>query len=457
MKSYIFIISIFLSVSLQATTFVGDGVGSSQKEAKKESLADLSFAIKSEVKSSFSSAADSQGRKSSKKLLKVSSNLPIIGSEFEVSKVAADYKAISTLDASKARPLYDDKLKTLYQEIDGLIKDIKAEDKSSQYRTYTQLLSLLNNYDRYRSVALVLGLKNIPTPSISVSEAKLKVQALSESFADLKQAIAFLTKGIKSKNIYIFPPKASTSNEITPFAKIVKAYMKSNISSSDSLKASNALIRSAYHVDKNGMSLSLSLINSKREVLFSNVVHLDKKAYANYRVTPKSIDFDKLLHDGYITKSKLKAFIKTDSGDDDLLFVSGDTVQLFIKINNPAYFYLVGHVDQEGKKFSYIVDLSETEGQEQFVKYVDVEDANKWTSLGEFDVEAPFGVESIQLIASSKRIKKLPQHYYDEDSGYHILGKDPRKVAIATRGLKKRMSKKAQVAESVLMYTTMEK
>ena len=457
MKIKLLSLLLVATTSVYATNFVGDGFGQSHKEAKKESLADLSFSIKSEVKSTIQSHKDNKGANSVLKDLKVSSDLPIIGSEFTLSDFGNGYKALSTLDTSKAKPLYRDKLKSLKAEINTLATQVKSENKTAQYRTYMQLLSLLDNYDRYRSVAAVLGVEDISDAKISLSEVKLQIATLSESFSDLKQAIGAVTKGIKAKSIYVFPPKAENSNEITPFAKVVRSYLSQNVNSTKSVGDAKAFLRGEYLIDSKGMSLSISVINQAKEVLFSNVVRLEPSAYSSYSIKPKSIDFDKLLHEGYITKSKMKARLKTANGDEDLLFVAGDTVRLFAKLNNPGYFYLVGHVEQDGKKFSYIVDLSEVDGQTKFVQNVDVEDANKWMMLGEFEVEAPFGIESMQMIASSKKITKLPKHYYDEDSGYHVLGSDPRKVAVATRGLKKKMSKKAQVAEAVLMFTTMKK
>jgi len=460
MKRKLLTLSILVTMSLSAETFMGDGFGHSHKEAKKESLADLSFAIKSEVKSAVNKdviVAGGEVDKSVSKVLKVSSDLPIIGSVFELSDFGSGYKAISTLDANKAKPLYEDKLKSLKKEIDTLLVQAKSENKAAQYRTYTQMLSLLDNYDRYRSVGVVLGVTGLVDPNISSSEVKLRIANLSESFTDLKQAMAFVTQGVKTKSIYVFPPKADGSNEATQFSKVAKSYLSQNLSSTKSMESAQAFLKGEYLVDKEGMNFSISVISKDREVLFSNAVRLDEAAFSRYTYKPKSIDFDKLLHDDLIVKSKMKARLKTANGDEDLLFVAGDTVRLFAKLNNRGYFYLVGHVEQDGKKFSYLVDLSEVEGETKFVQHVDAEDANRWMMLGEFDVESPFGIESMQMIASSKKITKLPKHYYDEDSGYHVLGKDPRKVAVATRGLKKKMSRTAQVAEAVLMFTTMEK
>ncbi len=446
-----------LPLALGAATFQGEGFGHSHKEAKKEALADLASTIKSEVRSAFNTLQKSDGTKASSKTLRVTSDLPIIGAEYSMFDISGGYSAVSQLDPQKAKKLYADKLTQLTGEIDTLYTQAEGEDKRGQYRTYQEMLTLLNNYERYRSVAVILELKNLPKPKLTSSQARLKLKSLSLRVDTIALAAEVLASGMTEKGIFVFPPKAESSNEITPFAKVVKQELTGQLQTVADVKKAAFTLRGSYQEHQGAMTLAVELLNDKREVVRSNVVELSKQAYAHLQTQPKSIDFDKLLHEGYIAKSSLKARIKTDSGDEDLLFVQGQSTRLFVKLNNPGYFYIVGHVDQKGKKFSYLLDLSESEGETKFVQYVDVEDANKWIMLGEFEIEPPFGIESIQMIASNKKITKLPQHYYDEKSGYHILGKDPMAAVTATRGLKKKKSKVAQTAEAVLMFTTMAK
>jgi hypothetical protein len=86
--------------------------------------------------------------------------------------------------------------------------------------------------------------------------------------------------------------------------------------------------------------------------------------------------------------------------------------------------------------------------------FINADDANHWISLGTFTVEEPFGVESLQIIASNKKITTLPKTKYDEDSGYYIISKNINKTLMATRGLKKKKSKKIEISEDVLSFTT---
>ncbi len=85
---------------------------------------------------------------------------------------------------------------------------------------------------------------------------------------------------------------------------------------------------------------------------------------------------------------------------------------------------------------------------------MNADDTNHWISIGTFTVEAPFGIESLQLIASNKKISKLPKHYYDEKSGYYLIGKNPKEGLAKTRGLIRKKSKKQEISEAVLLFTT---
>ena len=106
-----------------------------------------------------------------------------------------------------------------------------------------------------------------------------------------------------------------------------------------------------------------------------------------------------------------------------------------------------------------MVDLTDASGKRKFIYYVAADDVNKWVSLGEFEAASPFGVESIQLIASEKDlIDKLPHHQYDHETEYHVIATNIEEgvsLTRSTRGLKKKENTQvAESAETVLMFTT---
>jgi hypothetical protein len=113
---------------------------------------------------------------------------------------------------------------------------------------------------------------------------------------------------------------------------------------------------------------------------------------------------------------------------------------------------------KEHRRYSYLLELQEAERNRKFVYYVNADDANKWISLGEFDVVKPFGVESLQVIASTvDPVDELPSYRYDPKTGLYISFREPKEGVLKARALRKKMSEEAQTAEAVLMLTTMEK
>ena len=80
-------------------------------------------------------------------------------------------------------------------------------------------------------------------------------------------------------------------------------------------------------------------------------------------------------------------------------------------------------------------------------------------SLGAFEVAPPFGTERLQVFAAEETpIDLLPPHFYDDESGYYLIGENAAapKVADRTRGLKRIRQESKAEAESVLIFSTYE-
>lgn len=120
-----------------------------------------------------------------------------------------------------------------------------------------------------------------------------------------------------------------------------------------------------------------------------------------------------------------------------------------------GYIYLVGYTQTTDGKMSYLLELSEGVGDSKFIKFINADDASRWISLGAFTISAPFGIESLQVIASNKKIRSLPTTKYDEESGYYIISTNIKKALKKTRGLRPKKSGKVETSEDVMSFTTM--
>jgi len=135
-------------------------------------------------------------------------------------------------------------------------------------------------------------------------------------------------------------------------------------------------------------------------------------------------------------------------------------MEVFIKLNKQGYFYIVGYTHNSEGEFSYLLDLNDTKGKRRFIFFVNADEMNKWISLGKFKISAPFGIESLQVIASDKDLlSNLPKYKFDTKMEYYIISRDNKNAVVQTRALKRprKKNKKQKFAEAVLMFTTIRK
>ncbi len=455
----IFTLFILLTLFAYSNDIIGIGFGKNIKEAKYEALSDLSYSIKTDVHSKFvtykTQSDDKTNSKSTSEII-ISSNLPILGAKFELFDNTDNVEATVTLSPKNVKKLYISKLDSLTKEIKELKNEItKTKDTYLKEKLLNEILNKLNEFERYYTVSIVMDINYINKINITKESIENKLLNLHHNLNSIELASKYLAKTFKNyKNIYLYPPKIKNSHEITPFAKAFSLHVKPYINTTNIKKAKFKLI-GEYIYSNSGLIISYDLIDSKtHKNKISKTITLKPKAYEKYRIEPKNIDFDKLLHNGVIYSKSLRASISTNKGTDNLLFNKGEEIELLIKFNKMAYYYIIGYTQTNGIKHSYLLELNEGIGKDKFIGFVNADDINHWISIGSFIIKAPFGIESIQLIASNKRITTLPKYYYDKKTSYYIIGENPQDALLLTRGLIRKKNKKQEVSEAVLLFTT---
>jgi hypothetical protein len=447
--------TILITSSLSAD-ISGIGFAQTNKEAKKEALSDLSQVIKSEVRSSFESTTTDKSQ-NSKSNIKISSNLPILGADFTFIDRELEVEAKVKLSPAKVSFLYTKKLQNINQEIKTIIKELKNAKPSLKLQLYTQAYSLLKDYDRYESVALILGAKLPKRPLLTKTKVKLELSKLNSDINTLEMASNILATSFIEKNIYVYPPLMQNYTTVAEFGSVFSKELKSKVKSVKKPEDALYILVGEYTLVKNMMVLNYELLSKKtNEVVVSKTININEKAYEGIKTKPNNIDFDALLNSGVIQSSSLKVSLNSNKGSENLLFKHGETVQLFVKLNKMGYFYIVGYTQTKEGRLSYLLELQEGRGNSKFIKFVNADDASRWISLGEFTVEKPFGIESLQVIASNKKISYLPAVKYNEDSGYYVISNNIKKALSQTRGIKKKRNKKTEFSEDVMSFTTME-
>jgi len=159
-----------------------------------------------------------------------------------------------------------------------------------------------------------------------------------------------------------------------------------------------------------------------------------------------------------LRKRDFRVSVRSNKGSQDLMFQEGDSLEIYVKLNKPGYFYIVGHTFAGEEPFSYLLDLQEeADPPRRFVQFVNADDVNRWISLGEFEIYPPLGLEHLQVIASKEDlVQRLPEYHFDAGSEFYLVGKDPTDGLAKTRAAKrpKKKSPENYSAEALLTYTS---
>jgi len=445
-----------LTSTLLLADVSGIGYGNSLKEAKSEALSDVSQVIKSEVRTRYTSHSTDSAAKS-EFFSQVSSNLPLLGISFETKAVGQTTEAIATLKSDRVLPIYEEKLKTLNATMQDTLKEIKkSHSPSFKLKGYEKLYTLTKEFTRYKSVAMVLDPKARYKSVISTAKVEREIMKLTTDIDSLDLAATVIAKVFDKKDIYLYPPHSVNNSNIAEFGSVMMKHLEGKLSLAHSLYRARYIAVGEYSIGKKSLILNMQLLDAQtKDVVAAKSVVINKKAYKGIALEPQGVDFNTLLKKGVAESSKLKVSLNSNKGSESLLFRAGEEVELFVKLNKMGYLYIVGYTENSEQKISYLLELSEGEGSSRFVKFINADDASKWISLGAFTIEPPFGIESLQVIASNKKITKLPVVKYDEESGYYIISTEIKEALEHTRGLRPKRSGKVESSEDVISFTTM--
>jgi len=387
------------------------------------------------------------------------SELPLLGVDYTFFNKKDEMFCKAYFNVDKAKHLYKEKLQILASEFDKTVQQNKNKNKHSEYQYLSEMLAKHNQFHKYVLVARFIGLKDIPDLSMTASQIKNKLLTIESAAPDLDLAAELLTRDLPDERYYVYAVQQQGSQEVTELARLLRDKVMTKVKSFDDSRQASFIMKGHYEIHRDGISVTYRVVNDFGETHATRVAKLAKSAYEDLDYKSKSIDFNKLLHEGYVVSNKFHTEIITNQGKSDLLFTDGETVELYVRLNQPGYFYIVAHNTTDGR--SYIMDLNEVPGDRRFIQYVNADQANRWISLGSFEVGEPYGVENLQLIASNKDfVGQLPGNYYDNQAELYFLREGSVKSAmLRTRGLKRKKSKKQQAltSEATLTITTMEK
>jgi len=161
-KILIVVFTIFFVTLSFSKTLEGVGYGTSEQDAKKEALGDLSSQIQISIKSSFSSNKSMDNGISKKDLnssISTTSETKLIGVEYDVNKkwFRSQYTAKASIDDSKVS-IYEKKANEFISLVN--VNVANSQDENNLLLKKNFLESALENYDNflaYRNIAIILG------------------------------------------------------------------------------------------------------------------------------------------------------------------------------------------------------------------------------------------------------------------------------------------------------------
>jgi len=461
------ILNITIISILNATTITGIGYADLEPEAKKEALSDLSNKISVDVKSDFITITKTLGKeyeKSNEKIVELSSNLPILGVQFEELVGKRLVKSTAIINSKNTLSLYEIELKRLYKNISTSMLDLDTnKNDDTKYTILNQLLQDIESFNKHKVVAVILGAKNLPILAITKSEVTNKLQSYIQSIPSIKIASELLSSNINQRDIYISAIKPNGSNEITQFSKLLKSQMSVKLNTVIQPTNAQYFLRGNYEILKNSIFITTTLSDTNNKMIQTNTVSLKPSAYKNTRYKPSTKTFDKAMNSEFIKSGKLNVQVgfKGYSRTDGIDLNSGDTVDIVVKTNKPMCYFLLGHTLKDKNKFSYVLPIGSDNSP--FINNITGEDVNRnITVIDEVPISEPFGSENLQIFASTfKKNGTCPlvvPNTTENKDGYYVVNGKPSKVIAQTRALNIKKKKfKIEKAESSISFTSFEK
>jgi len=447
----------------QQKIIVGNGYGDTVDQARRDALNNLAGSIQVDVVKQVNSCTDKQGDCGSVIKINTRSELPILGVQYQrLANEQGSIRFQAWLDSQHSLPIYVRDL----NQLDAQIKKqsqalLNISNANQRYRVISDLLKSLQQYDKKRLVANILGsYTQQPRPRLDISALSDELKQLERKASSLDFAARVLVKNISEQGIYLHPPKPKNVQEVTPFASAVKKHISPLLNTVSLPEKAEYNMEGEYEILDNGdIFLSYRLVDLNYQLITSNSIIVEKSAHQGFRSKPSSVSFETLLHNNIALSNQFRAELKTLHGSETLYYQQGDSLRLLVRLNQAGYYYIVGHVLREGEQFSYLLDLNEGYGDDKFVRYIPQDQANKYIEIAEFQISPPYGAEHLQLVASNKKFSRLPRYDYIPNSeGYYVIkGSDGNASAGVekTRGLRIKQNKyDVLTSEATLTYTT---
>jgi len=210
------------------------------------------------------------------------------------------------------------------------------------------------------------------------------------------------------------------------------------------------IVTGTFWEEKNDLKIIAALKDQTGKIVATSEAFLPKKWLSENNIGYLPENFED-------TYTRLKAFERneiisgdlnletwTNKGDENLLYLKGERMKIYVRTNKEAYIRVTYHLAD--KQMVLLLDNY----------YIPAHNANKVVELPyEFQCAEPFGVETLQVNAQSEQFAMLRTSQY---AGYTFIANNVEEAVKNTRGMiQVSPSSQIQKAERRIVITTMDR
>jgi hypothetical protein len=328
-----------------------------------------------------------------------------------------------------------------------------SADQGTQARL-AEGFAWLDQHRRIAAVLRVFSSKRIPdAPLDEAALGRLAVKSLSP-LSDPKDLARTVKTALDRSNISgvrVVAPVRAENSEVTGLSGRIADDLRRELGPPAGNRAARYALDGTYETIEGRILLRLFLLDASFNTERGFVFVLLNTADRGVRALPSANGLAEALSRGLVrvdlpeggaapesgrTDGVMGVDVRTERGRRGLYYHPGDRDQLLVKLDRPGYYYIVGHVEKANTRMSYLMEIGEPAGGSRFVRRVSAEGTNQWQAVGQFTVEAPFGLEAVQVFATSESPERaLPPVRLDPSRNLYLIGTDPSEAVKRTRGL----------------------
>ena len=393
--------------------------------------------------------------------------------------------ALAVMEIDGAAADYKNHLNLILRELDKLLSTAADYAKNDQLQraaeTYKKTYPLFMQIGEAHTILNILNRvspfannKQLPSPSLSLSEVEAKIADLvSSRITTFKDAAYALSEQLKSqvpgkRRVLVVPFSYRDTDfgsqfslrflpylqgELTPEFSVITEQPKRGIDSE--ARTTNprfdSYIMGSYWEEGSDLVVRAVLSDLKAsEIIGTASVHIPVNLLREKNIEYKPANMLELMEDTRLFLKKdvipgeLSLEVWTDKGNRNLIFKEGDETKVYVRVNKPSNLQVIYHM-ANGVRLLLYNNL-----------YVDASKVNRvYTLPDEFVFAPPLGVERLQLFASSKKFPdvEVTTKTFDGEFYEEVFAEDIKKYTARMRGIKKKTGK-PENTDVILTITT---